>query len=306
MSRRMSFRTEPWADATEEMERAMAAQAMPAEGLLLAEHAVEPPARAGAGDGGGEGGPAASSAGQVAQPPARAGATNRAAQDAEPPARAGATTQAAPAPAWLARKAKARARSNSRPSFGVVDVFFFDPAEPAATPPTTPRPRAAGAASSSGAAAASSSGAASSSQAPGASWVADSSGEAPGASWVGGDPGRGRWNPEEWRTAGLADVPATVLADDGRWHYKHGQWWFKGVGQGPDGGSDCPRADPARAARNEARKQQKLRSQARRAAEDAADPDGAAAREFERCVNRRRAEIAHTRKSGVFIDPADL
>ena len=81
-----------------------------------------------------------------------------------------------------------------------------------------------------------------------------------------------------------------------RWRFVNGQWFWRPVGQGPDGGSDCPRsADPARSARNKARKEQKERKRAERREREAQDPDAAGAdawnRVYERQLNQRVHEL---------------
>ena len=81
-----------------------------------------------------------------------------------------------------------------------------------------------------------------------------------------------------------------------RWRFVNGRWYWRPVGQGPDGGSECPRAaDPARIARNKARKEQKERRRAERLEREAQDPESAGAdawsRVYERQVNQRVHEF---------------
>ena len=83
--------------------------------------------------------------------------------------------------------------------------------------------------------------------------------------------------------------------DKHRWRWVNGQWFWRPVGQGPDGGSDCPPAHPARAARNKARKAKKELKRAERREREAQDPDAASAdawnRVYERQVNQRVHEL---------------
>ena len=57
-----------------------------------------------------------------------------------------------------------------------------------------------------------------------------------------------------------------------RWDPTHGRWWYRSCGTGPDGGSDCPQAHPARSARNKKRKEQKHRASEARGAQAIEDP----------------------------------
>ena len=73
-----------------------------------------------------------------------------------------------------------------------------------------------------------------------------------------------------------------------RWRFVHGRWYWRPVGQGPDGGSECPLSeDPRRTARNKARKEQKQRRRAERLDRAAEDPETAEADAWHRVYDRQ-------------------
>ena len=87
-----------------------------------------------------------------------------------------------------------------------------------------------------------------------------------------------RWTEAEW----------AAWHQEHRWRWADGCWVWRPVGTGPDGGHDCPlAADPARTARNKARKEQKLRKLEERRALDREDPVAAASAAWQRVYKRQ-------------------